>query len=123
MKIKEQFCKKLYDELENYKRAGQPQITSCFDCGKMDIFLNIYNILISSADDFSDALLMNLVNQSTGILESVYKEFESQSDTEDFYSNIKSHVEKNAEYSVFDEEMDEEDYAWWNNSTYDEGGF
>lgn len=119
MRIKDKFIKKIYIELQQYKELyGNKEVEVN---SKLKTCIYIYETLISSADEFSDMLLMNLVNQSTSILESIYEEFENVSDTKDFYSNIKSYVEKIA--CCTENEMDEKEYTWWDNTAYDEGGF
>lgn len=136
MGMKEQFCKKIYDELQEYKRASDVKNADDMDGCKGEMLDAVYNILIMAADDFSEALLMKLINQSTSILESIYQKFEEHPDTGSFYMDVKEHVEQSAGNSgkrVFydmgendgeDEGigMEEDGYAWWDNSTYKEGG-
>lgn len=83
MDVKAQFCKRLYEEMQEFRSSennlGKNPV-------KEQLISLLYNVLIQSADDFSEVLLTNLVNESANILETLYE-------------NLKEH-------SAMDEEMD-----------------
>lgn len=117
MGIREEFCKKLYNELQDYKRtAGNEENSS--EKGKLELFSVIYNILVMSADELSDALLMDLINRSSSILESIYKEVWND-DCDGLYADVKEQIRRDC---FGDEEPDAEEYSWWDNPAYNEGG-
>ncbi len=114
MGIKDKFIKKIYAELQQYKKLYGDKESK--ENSKLEICSCIYEILISSADEFSDMLLMNLVNQSTNILESIYKDC---AQNEDYYMVVREHM-KNTEYDIAQEE--DEECTWWSSVNYDDGG-
>ena len=114
MGIKDKFIKKIYAELQQYKKLYSDKESR--ENSKLEICSCIYEILISSADEFSDMLLMNLVNQSTNILESIYKDC---AQNEDYYMVVRERM-KNTEYDIAQEE--DEECTWWSSVNYDDGG-
>ena len=115
MELKQKFCMKIYDELQAYKKSSMRDSKEEIfgNAFKTEVFVNLYEILLDSADKFSDVLLANLVNQSAGILESLYQDFLSKSPEDAFYEDLKEHVEN--------EFGDESEVEWWNNPVYQEG--
>ena len=113
MKIKEQVFQKIYEELQDFKKMEQEKDNLDYDNQK--IFSQIYESLISSKEDVSDVLLKNLVNQSTNILESIYKD--SVDNNGNFSAEIKPDIEKNC----IDDLENEEDVGC-NNPNFEQGG-
>lgn len=113
MDLKQRFCKKLYEELNAFKvssiQGGKDDIFG--QNGKKEIFASLYEILLESADNFSDMLLSNLVNQSTNILESLYTDFITDCGATLQYEDLRNRVAQR-----FDDE--EECYEWWNEQAY-----
>ena len=72
MGIKNKFVKKIYAELHQYKELDDKQESK--ENSKLEKCPCTYKGYVSSADEISDMLLMNLVNQGTSILESIYDE-------------------------------------------------
>jgi hypothetical protein len=101
--IKERFIKKIYRELQDYKAYVMEQEADniCGEAYKIEILSTFYEILLEKADSFSDVLLLNLVNQSTSILERLYQDWLKKDDSS--YREMQRHV---------DSEMEETD--WWN---------
>lgn len=110
MRVRELFYRKIYDELQEYRKKSQLNGSDICDSDKWEVFSNIYNILVSSADDFSDALLLKLVNQSTSILESLYENLDDPIGRDDLADCVKSEINNTIGYCNYDE-----DYDWWNN--------
>lgn len=93
MDVKAQFCKRLYEEMQKFRSSennlGKNPV-------KEQLISLLYNVLIQSADDFSEVLLTNLVNESANILETLYE-------------NLKEHSAMNEEMdSDFEDDSEEE---------------
>lgn len=115
MGIREQFCNKLYDELQEYKDSLKIKNSDRTGDVKVNVLSNIYDMLIMSADDFSEVLLMKLINQSTSILESIYfKIGEQGNDAERVYADMKQYMEEPCKENA-DEAM------WWEKLGYGKG--
>ena len=117
MELKERFCKKIYDELQGFqknimKKSKKDILDSSY---KNEVFVNLYYILLGAADELSDALLSNLLNESTNILESLYSNFISDSGEDALHEELKDYVMQEFE------ESEEDEYSWWNNPAYMEG--
>jgi len=117
MELKERFCKKIYDELQGFqkgimKKSKKDILNSSY---KNEVFVNLYYILLGVADELSDALLSNLLNESTNILEALYSNFISDSGEDALHEELKDYVMQEFE----DYEDDGSD--WWNNLAYMEG--
>ena len=114
MSIAERFRKKIYEELRSYqKMCGTDRLD--YTPQKEKIMTSLYEILISKADDFSDVLLNNLVNQSTNILETLYEDIRER----DLCSE---YIEENLNHSFsigYNETVEDEN--WWNNIEEGEG--
>jgi hypothetical protein len=113
--IRGRFCKKLYEELNEFKREMMHKSKKdIFESSyKTEVFINLYEILTESADKFSDALLYHLVSQSTSILESLYEDFVTDSGEDTMYEDLKDHVMQRFE--------DEEDSDWWDRMPFQAG--
>lgn len=96
MDLKQRFCKKMYDELEEYKKISMKHSKTEIpeNVHKTEAFENLYEILSENADRLSESLLRNLVYQSTGILESLYN---------DYLGNISSNGLYDEDVSYLDE--------------------
>ena len=117
MELKERFCKKIYDELQGFqksimKKSKKDILDSSY---KNEVFVNLYYILLGVADELSDALLSNLLNESTNILESLYSNFISDSGEDALHEELKDYVMQEFE------EGEDDEYGWWNNPAYMEG--
>jgi hypothetical protein len=115
MDIRQRFCKKLYEELNEFKRETMHKSKKdIFDSSyKTEVFINLYEILTESADHLSDALLYHLVNQSTSILESLYDDFITDSGEDMMYEDLKDHVMQHF--------TEEEESNWWERLAFGEG--
>lgn len=102
--IKEKFVKKIYAELQEFKESIMMQEKSAIysQSYKVEIFSTLYEILMEKADSLSDAILLNLLGQSTGILEALYQDWLKKDDSS--YQELSAHV---------DSEL-ENDYFYWN---------
>ena len=93
MDIKAQFCKRLYEEMQEF-RSSENNLDK--NPVKEQLISLLYNVLIQSADDFSEVLLTNLVNESANILETLYE-------------NLKEHSAMDEErHSDFEDDSEEE---------------
>lgn len=114
MTVKERFCKKVYDELTEFKRKLLKESKSEIlgSSYKTEVYVNLYEVLMENVDDFSDALLNNLIAQGTNILESLYINFMSDTEEDVMYEDVRQHVER---------EFKENQNSHWGSSVY-EGG-
>ena len=117
MELKERFCKKIYEELQGFqkntmKKSKKDILDSSY---KNEVFVNLYYVLLGVADELSEALLFNLVNESSNILESIYNNFVSDSGEDALHEELKDYVMREFE------DCEEEEYGWWNNPAYMEG--
>lgn len=93
MDVKAQFCKRLYEEMQEF-RSSENNLDK--NPVKEQLISLLYNVLIQSADDFSEVLLTNLVNESANILETLYE-------------NLKEHSAMDEErHSDFEDDSEEE---------------
>lgn len=117
MELKERFCKKIYEELQGFQKSILKQskkdiLSSSY---KNEVFVNLYYILLGVADELSDALLSNLLNESTNILESLYVNFISDSGEDALHEDLKDYVMQEFE------DYEDDGCDWWNNPAYMEG--
>ena len=109
MEVKERFCKKIYEELQSFQkgilRKSKEDILG--NSYKNEVLVNLYYVLLEVADDFSEALLSNLVNQSVNILESLYSNFLHAAGEDVLYEELREHVKQEFE------EHSEDEYNWW----------
>ena len=108
MKIKEKVLKKIYEELQNFNEGEQENKVSDLDYNRQKIFSQIYESFIFSEHDLSEVLLKNLVNQSTSILESIYKDSLDSDDSQ------KLDIAK--EYL---DNLENKEYMWRDNSDFE----
>ena len=113
MDIKERFCQKIHEELLLYQKSNHKQ--SSRDNSKSEIIDKLYNILLFAADELSEALLSNLINQSVNILESLYDNFVTKASDDTMYNELENFVMQEFE------EYEDGDCDWWNNPAYMEG--
>lgn len=92
MSIKALFCRKIYEELQIFRQAVlcQEKENIYGESYKIDIFVNLYEILAEQADKLSDDALKKLLNQSTGILAYLYDSWMKKEDSS--YSELEKHV-------------------------------
>ena len=117
MELKERLCKKIYDELQGFqkgimKKSKKDILNSSY---KNEVFVNLYYILLGVADELSDALLSNLLNESTNILEALCSNFISDSGEDALHEELKDYVMQEFE------DYEDEGSDWWNNPAYMEG--
>ena len=113
MDIKERFCQKIHEELLLYQKNNHKQ--SSRDNSKSEIIDKLYNILLFAADELSEALLSNLISESSSILESLYDNFVTKSNDNTMYSDLENFVMQEFE------EHEDGDSDWWTNPAYMEG--
>ena len=99
--IKEKFVKKIYRELQDYKEYILQQDKSVIyeEAYKVEVFSTLYEILLEKADSISDVILLNLVSQSSSILENLYQDWLKKEDSS--YHELQEHV-----YSELGEKAD-----------------
>lgn len=115
MNVRDLFIKKIYKEMQMFQRKSKTDATE--NSQKNEIFKALYNILLDVADDFSEKLLSELVNQGINILESLYSNLISCAAEESFDEDLKAYVKKEIE------DYETEEYGWWNNPEFMDGGY
>lgn len=95
--IKEKFVKKIYSELQEFKESVLMQEKSLIygEAYKVEIFSTLYEILLEKADSISDTMLLNLLEQSAGILEMIYQDWIKKDDSS--YQELREHVDNEFE--------------------------
>lgn len=95
--IKEKFVKKIYSELQEFKESVLMQEKSVIygEAYKVEIFSTLYEILLEKADSISDTMLLNLLEQSAGILEMIYQDWLKKDDSS--YQELREHVDNEFE--------------------------
>lgn len=94
--IRQSFCKKIYDEFQQFRvsmlRKSKDDIFG--EAYKIDVFVNLYEILMEKSEVLSDAILRNLLCIS-GILEILYECWLKKEDS--CFSELLQHVEDEIE--------------------------
>lgn len=100
-KIKENFIKRLYKELQEFKESvlAQDKQAVYGESYKVEVFSTLYEIFLEKADAISDAVLLNLLGCSAGILETVYEDWLKKEDSS--YQELREHVESELEDGRF----------------------
>lgn len=100
-KIKENFIKRLYSELQEFRQSvlAQDKQTVYGESYKVEVVSTLYEIFLEKADAISDTVLLNLIGQSAGILETAYEDWLKKEDS--FYQELKEHVENELEDGCF----------------------
>ena len=93
MNIRERFLKRIFAELQSFKEnlLRKDKETIFGESYKIETFVNLYEILVEQADRLPDVILLELLNQSAGILESLYQEWLKREDN--FYQELKEYVD------------------------------
>lgn len=92
MSMKALFCRKIYEELQAFEQAilsGEKE-NIYGESYKIDVFVNLYEILVEQAGKLSDDVLKRLLQQSTGILAGLYEAWLKKEDSS--YSELEKHV-------------------------------
>ena len=92
MQNRELFCKRIAEELKEFKDSVLTKDKESIygDSYKIEVYVNIYEILIEQAEKLSEAVLLVWLNQSSGIIASLYVRWLKKED--DFYEELKNHV-------------------------------
>lgn len=87
------FLKKIYEEYLEFKdKLLQKSKDDIYgDSYKIEVFVNLYEILVEKSDYLSSEILRNLLNQSV-ILETLYNSWMKKEDSS--YDELKQHVEE-----------------------------
>lgn len=99
--VREKFVRRIYRELEEYKELllAKDRADVYKECYKAEVFSTLYEILLEKADSMSDAVLLYLLGQGTGILETIYQDWLKKEDSS--YQELKEHVESETENVCF----------------------
>lgn len=94
---KERFVKRLYSELQDFKQSvlSKDKESVYGEAYKVEIFSTLYEIFLEKADSISDAMLLNLLAISGGILETAYQDWLKKEDSS--YRELKEHVDQEFE--------------------------
>lgn len=100
-KIKENFIKRLYKELQDFKQSvlAQDKQIVYGEAYKVEVVSTLYEIFLEKADTISDTVLLSLTGQSAGILETVYEDWLKKEDSS--YQELEEHVESELEEGSF----------------------
>lgn len=90
--MRDVFFKLLYAELTAFKESLMRQDKRAIfnESYKIEVFINLYEILVEQAEYLSDAMLQKLICQSSGVLESLYESWLKKKD--DTYLALQEHV-------------------------------
>ena len=93
MSIRERFLNRIYAELQAFKEnlLLKDKDTIFDESYKIETFVTLYEILVEQSERLSDAILLELLNQSTGILEELYQEWLKKEDNS--YTELKEYVD------------------------------
>ena len=100
-----QFGKKIYEEYRQFREStlNQSKEDIYKDSYKIDVFVNLYEILIERSEQLSDAILENLLKRS-GILELIYQRWLKKEDST--YDEIVQCVDEELQDSdIFEEDF------------------
>ena len=99
--VKEGFIKQIYTELQDYKDSilVQERAENVGSSYKFEILSALYEILLEKADSISDTVLLNLLGQSTGILEIIYQDWLKKDVS--FDQELSEHVDSEFEDGLF----------------------
>ena len=94
MSIRERFLKKIYAELQTFKEnlLLKDKEAILGESYKIETFVNLYEILVEQSEWLPDAVLLGLINKSTGVLEELYQKWLKKED--DSYSALKEYVDR-----------------------------
>lgn len=94
---KERFVKRLYSELQEFRQSvlSKDKESVYGEAYKVEIFSTLYEIFLEKADSISDAMLLNLLAISGGILETAYQDWLKKEDSS--YQELKEHVDQEFE--------------------------
>ena len=92
MNMKVLFCRRIYEELQAFKQTvlSEEKENIYGESYKIDVFVNLYKILVEQAGKLSDDVLKRLLQQSTGILNRMYETWLKKEDSS--YSELEKHV-------------------------------
>lgn len=92
MEIKTVFCKKIYNELQGFRNSviSKDKESIFGESYKIDLFINLYEILLEHANVMTDSRMLMLLEQPDGILEFLYDSWINKKDS--FYKELKQHV-------------------------------
>ena len=91
--IKQMFCKKIYSEYKKFKNdmLKQSKEELFGNVYKIEIMINLYEILLEKAESLSERSLWSLLMQPN-LLETMYSSWMKKEDG--FYRELQQHVEE-----------------------------
>lgn len=95
--IKEIFVRRIYSELADFKKSliWQEKDTIFGESYKIEIFVNLYEILVELAPELPDEVLLQIIKRDGNILESLYLEWLKRDDSS--YQELKEYVNSELE--------------------------
>ena len=89
---REMFLGRLHGELQRFKESmPQKDKESIYsESYRIEVFINLYEILAEQAGQMQEALLLELAGTDTGILESLYLSWLGKEDS--FYTELAGHA-------------------------------
>lgn len=93
MTVREKFCKKIYDEYAGFQKEmlRKDRADIYGEAYRIDILINLYEILLDKAETLPDAVLRILLQRSS-LLETVYDRWLKKADGA--YEELVQHVEE-----------------------------
>lgn len=92
MLIRTLFCKKISEELKEFKtsvlKTEKESIYS--ESYRIEVYVNIYEILMELAEKLPETVMLLLLKQSTGIIASLYEKWLKREDSS--YEELKEYV-------------------------------
>ena len=91
--LRELFLERLHMEIQTFKDSMlcKEKADIYADSYKIEMYINLYEILAEETDRMTEQLLRKLIHQPSGILEAFYQEWLSKDDG--FYTELREYVE------------------------------
>ena len=95
--LREIFLERLHLEVQLFKDSMLRKSKADIYAGsyKIELYVNLYEILVMEAERMSEPLLRKLLYQRSGILDAFYEEWMNKDDS--FYTELRDHAEDELE--------------------------
>lgn len=92
MLVRALFCRKISDELREFKESVLTKEKECIygESYRIEVYVNIYEILMELAEKMPETVMLLLLKQTTGIIASLYAEWLKREDSS--YEELKKYV-------------------------------
>ena len=96
-KLREIFLERLHMEINLFKDSMLHRSKADIFAGsyKIELYVNLYEILVTEAEGMQEPLLRKLLYQTSGILDAFYEEWLTKDDS--FYTELRDYTENELE--------------------------